>query len=203
VAGPQAEGIEPRDLGRRAHPRVRGQHHRFGQPRDTGDPRRLPVPQTAGALGRDEDLVHRREVRRAREDLLPLGEGYQGPPQGHPAHERLRTVDRVEDPTARGIGPRRAELLAEDAILGAVLLQPGPCCLLGLAVRHRHRRAVALGLDSDAPLVVTKRHLARDPGHGLCRVHPRPCLSHHASPRTGTPAAESARFSARTVVVPS
>ena len=104
----------------------------------------------------------------------------------------------------RASGRVVAELLAEDAVLGEQCFssQARAACS-ACAVRHRHRRAVPLGLDRDAAVVVTQRHLARDPGHRLRRVHPRPCLSHHASPRTWTPDAESACFSARTVVVPS
>jgi hypothetical protein len=68
------------------------------------------------------------------------------PKSGTPRHERLRAVDRVEDPDELGVGPLGPEFLADDAVLREPLADEAAHELLGAAVGGRDRGMVRLEL---------------------------------------------------------
>jgi hypothetical protein len=69
--------------------------------------------------------------------------------QRHAADEGFGAVDRVKHPDEFGRLALRAELLADDAVLGEARRDQLAHRRLGGAVGHRHRRPVGLVVDGD------------------------------------------------------
>ena len=94
-----------------------------------------------------------------------LAHGDQRAPQRDAAHERLRAVDRIDDPPAPRLLPNGAELFAEDAVVRETRADPVARAVLGAAVGDGDRRAVGLPLDRERRLEMTECDRARGAGH--------------------------------------
>jgi hypothetical protein len=102
--------------------------------------------------------------------VLPLGDGHERAPERHALHERPRAVDRVHEPAPARARPGLAELLAEDAVLREVALDPRAHDLLGVAIGARHRRAVGFRLHVEPAAEVLHRLGARERRHLAHRI---------------------------------
>src|SRR5581483_4202420 len=78
----------------------------------------------------------------------------------HAANERLRPVDRVDDPAPAARPRLLAVLLAQEPVVGERVAERGPERFLGAAIGDRDRRLVGLALDVDAFPEVLERDSA-------------------------------------------
>src|SRR5439155_9609124 len=124
------------------------------------DAHALAVEPRAAATPRAQQVAGDRVVDDADGDLARVLEPDQRGPDGHVADEVLGAVDRVDDPASPLIA-HRAELLAEEPVLGKRAAEHLADDLLGALVGLRHRRRVRLQRHVEARAVVLHRALAR------------------------------------------
>src|SRR5687767_3038308 len=108
------------------------------------------------------------------------------------ADEILGAVDGIDDPP-HVLAAARAELLAEEAVVGIVVRKDADDRLLGFAVRLRDGRVVGLQRDIEAGTVVLERDLPRRP-RGFHRDLEGELVRHGAgasSPGNGSPRSPS------------
>ena len=81
-------------------------------------------------------------------------------PGGDAANKAFGAIDGVDDPAAAAAGFLAGALLAQQAVAGEGLFEPGGEIALGLAVGHGDRREIGLGLHGDVPAVIAESDLA-------------------------------------------
>ena len=87
--------------------------------------------------------------------------------QRRPVNERLRPVERIENPPKPGRARRLAEFLAEHPVVRKVLRDPLPNRLLSPPIRDRHWRGIALAFDVQSGVLIEAED---DPRSIECRI---------------------------------
>ena len=138
-AHPCGQRVESGAFGRREHVGLCRVEHRIAQ--SVAGPRLKPAFAEIGALPvAHEPLAEVGLVQHADDSLALVLQRNQGAPGRHAGDERLGAVNRVDDPGETGTGPFVPVLLAENAVVGARLLDECADRGLCLAVGYRHRR---------------------------------------------------------------